>query len=184
MSGEYKGIGRFGTDGLELPNVVGIVSAYVSNNPLRAADLPGLIGSVHTAIRQLGDSPAPVPNMPAVPVKKSLTKDYIICLEDGKKFKALRRHLSASFNMTPDEYRAKWNLPSDYPMVAPSYSATRSQLARDSGLGQLAAAQAKAARAGAEGGQADDPLADAVVADPDEAQPAPKKGRSRPSKVA
>ncbi len=120
----------------DLPKVVSIVSAYVSNNSLRAADLPGLIGSVHTAIRQLGDSPVAVPETPAVPIKKSLTKDYIICLEDGKKLKMLKRYLRTNYNTTPEEYRAKWNLPRDYPMVAQAYAATRKELAQKIGLGR------------------------------------------------
>ena len=156
-----------GSEGSALPKVVSIVSAYVSNNSLRAADLPDLIGSVHLAIRQLSESMAPaaekVPDAPAVPIKKSVTKDYIICLEDGKKFKSLRRHLSSSYNMTPDEYRTKWGLPNDYPMVAPSYSATRSQLAKDSGLGQVTRVTTAA-----------------PVATPADA---PKKGRGRPRKA-
>ncbi len=121
--------------------VVSIVSAYVSHNSMRAADLPEFIGAVHASIRQLAKGQAAPeakqPENPAVPVKKSVNRDYIICLEDGKKFKSLRRHLSSFHHLTPDEYRAKWNLPSDYPMVAPAYSATRSQLAKDSGLGQV-----------------------------------------------
>ncbi len=121
--------------------VVSIVSAYVSHNSMRATDLPEFIGAVHASIRQLAKRQPPVeakqPENPAVPVKKSVNKDYIVCLEDGKKFKSLRRHLSSFHHLTPDEYRAKWNLPSDYPMVAPAYSATRSQLAKDSGLGQV-----------------------------------------------
>ncbi len=177
LNGGYEGI-----DGSELPKVVDIVSAYVSNNSLRAADLPGLIGTVHMALRQLGDTPAPVPDVPAVPVKRSITKDYIICLEDGKKFKSLRRHLSSSYNMTPDEYRAKWNLPSDYPMVAPSYSATRSRLARDSGLGQIAASQARAARKGSGAVEAVEP--DAGAAGSDEGRAVSRKGRGRPRKAA
>lgn len=117
-----------------------IVSAYVSNNSVRPADLPELIASVHTSIRALSGTPveAPTaePQTPAVPVKKSVTKDFIICLEDGKKFRSLKRHLGSVYNMTPDEYRKKWNLPGDYPMVAPGYSEIRSRLARDIGLGQ------------------------------------------------
>ncbi len=181
LNGERKDVG-----GSELPNVVDIVSAYVSNNSLRAADLPGLIGSVPMAIRQLGQSTVAVPDTPAVPVKKSLTKDYIICLEDGKKFKSLRRHLSSSYNMTPDEYRAKWNLPSDYPMVAPSYSATRSQLARDSGLGQVtASSQAKTVH---NGKPRDMKMVEPVVDLPEvvgvEDGPTAKKGRGRLRKAA
>ncbi len=121
--------------------VVSIVSAYVSHNSMRAADLPEFIGTVHASIRQLSKGQATVeakqPDSPAVPVKRSVNKEFIICLECGKKFKSLRRHLSSFHNQTPDEYRAKWSLPNDYPMVAPAYSATRSQLAKDSGLGQV-----------------------------------------------
>ena len=176
LNGKHKDV-----DGSKLPEVVGIVAAYVSNNSLRAADLPGLIGSVHTAIRQLGDAPAPAVETPAVPIKKSLTKDYIICLEDGKKFKSLRRHLSASYNMTPNEYRAKWNLPSDYPMVAPSYSATRSQLARDAGLGQIAVPkQVKPARVGTSN-KVKAASSEAVGAE--EGSSVPKKGRGRPRRA-
>ncbi len=178
-------------DGSELPKIVDIVTAYVSNNSLRAADLPGLIGSVHMAISQLGDSPVPMPQTPAVPVKKSITKDYIICLEDGKKFKSLRRHLSSFYNMTPEEYRAKWNLPSDYPMVAPSYSATRSQLARDAGLGQVAASnRAKAVQAGksdevmVEAGGLRPAMDASEAVDAGNGSSVPKKGRGRPRKVS
>ena len=135
MSDEHKSIDT------NLEKAVGIVAAYVSHNSLRASDLPELITSVHASIRQLaqGRVPAAVaqPETPAVPIKKSVTKDYIVCLEDGKKFKSLRRHLSSFHNLTPEQYRTKWGLPSDHPMVAPSYSATRSQLAKDSGLGHV-----------------------------------------------
>ncbi len=120
--------------------VADLVSAYVSNNSIRAADLPDFIASIHASIRALGNghveaAPA-APPVPAVPVKKSLTQDHIICLEDGKKFRSLKRHLGTVYNMTPDEYRAKWGLPKDYPMVAPGYSEIRSKLAKDIGLGQ------------------------------------------------
>ena len=108
LNGQHKDVA-----GSKLPNVVAIVSAYVSIDSLRAADLPSLIGSVHMAMRQLGHSPVAMPDTPAVTVKKSLMKDYFSCLEDGKKLKSLRRHLSFSYNMTPDQYRAKWNFPSD-----------------------------------------------------------------------
>ena len=117
-----------------------IVSAYVRNNSVPASDLPGLINSVYGALTNVGPAPAAAalePAKPAVSVKKSVTPDYIICLEDGKKYKSLKRHLSSMYDMTPDQYREKWNLPADYPMVAPNYAATRSQLARASGLGQL-----------------------------------------------
>ncbi|RZA31150.1 MAG: MucR family transcriptional regulator [Lysobacteraceae bacterium] len=120
-----------------------IVCAYVSHNALSVADLPKLIADVHAALRGLGSAPAAEPAeelKPAVPVKKSISPDYIICLEDGKKFKSLKRHLRTHYNLSPEEYREKWGLPSDYPMVAPSYSATRSRLAKDNGLGRKAAA--------------------------------------------
>ena len=119
--------------------VADLVSAYVSNNSIRAADLPEFIASVHASIRSLADGqsePAPPPLVPAVPVKKSVSQDHIICLEDGKKFRSLKRHLGTVYNMTPDEYRTKWGLPKDYPMVAPGYSEIRSKLAKDIGLGQ------------------------------------------------
>ena len=116
-----------------------IVSAYVSNNPVPAADMPGLINQVHTALMRIsgGHSDSqPEPLKPAVSVKKSVTPDYIVCLEDGKKFKSLKRHLRTQYNMTPEQYRDKWSLPADYPMVAPNYAAARSQLAKQMGLGQ------------------------------------------------
>jgi predicted transcriptional regulator len=115
-----------------------LVAAYVSNNSVSASDLPGLIASVHSALNNI-HTPAAVevlPLTPAVSVKKSITDDYLICLEDGKRFKSLKRHLKASYGMSPDEYRTKWGLPSDYPMVAPNYSASRSSLAKSLGLGQ------------------------------------------------
>ncbi len=117
---------------------VEIVSAYVGNNALNATDLPKLIADVHGALVRL-NAPAPVeavePLRPAVPIRKSITPDFLICIEDGKKFKSLKRHL-AQLGLTPAEYREKWGLPSDYPMVAPNYSATRSALAHAHGLGR------------------------------------------------
>ena len=116
-----------------------IVSAYVSNNSVAAADLPALIGEVHAALVRVGSGTAVAATdvlKPAVPPKKSVTNDYIICLEDGKKFKSLKRHLRTQYNMTPDEYREKWGLPPDYPMVAPNYANARSELAKQMGLGQ------------------------------------------------
>ena len=116
-----------------------IVSAYVSNNSVAASDLPSLIGDVHGALLRVStgvtEVPAEAPK-PAVSVKKSVTPDHIICLEDGKKFKSLKRHLRTQYNMSPEEYREKWGLPSDYPMVAPNYAAARSNLAKQMGLGQ------------------------------------------------
>jgi len=116
-----------------------IVSAYVSNNPVPACDMPGLINQVHGALVRIsgGHSDAQSePLKPAVSVKKSITPDYIVCLEDGKKFKSLKRHLRTQYNMTPEQYRDKWALPPDYPMVAPNYAAARSELAKQMGLGQ------------------------------------------------
>jgi predicted transcriptional regulator len=118
-----------------------IVSAYVSHNALAVGDLPKLISDVHSALRNLNRDGAPAPAeelKPAVPVRKSIAPDYIICLEDGKKFKSLKRHLRTHYDMSPEEYREKWGLPSDYPMVASNYSATRSRLAKDNGLGRKA----------------------------------------------
>ena len=116
-----------------------IVSAYVSNNPVPAAELSALIGQVHTALTRVssdhGESPGDG-HKPAIPVKKSITSDYIICLEDGKKFKSLKRHLRTRYKLTPEQYREKWGLGSDYPMVAPNYAAARSRLAKQMGLGQ------------------------------------------------
>jgi predicted transcriptional regulator len=116
-----------------------IVSAYVSNNAVTANDIPGLIGQVHAALLRVssGQNDAqPEPLKPAVSVKKSITPDHIVCLEDGKKFKSLKRHLRTQYNLTPEQYRDKWGLPPDYPMVAPNYAAARSQLAKQMGLGQ------------------------------------------------
>ncbi len=127
--------------------IVSIVSAYVSNNSLRMSDLPELIASVHSSISNLSsvetkEAPPAKPVEPAVPVKKSVMPDYIICLEDGKKFRSLKRHIGTAYNLTPDQYREKWGLPADYPMVAPAYSAIRSKLAKDIGLGQQRSAEA------------------------------------------
>jgi len=117
-----------------------IVSAYVSNNSVSAHDLTALIGDVYAALQRTSAGivaePQPEPLKPAVPVKKSVTPDYIICLEDGKKFKSLKRHLRTQYNVTPEEYREKWGLPADYPMVAPNYAQARSDLAKKMGLGQ------------------------------------------------
>ncbi len=116
-----------------------IVSAYVTNNSLPRAEIGQLISDTYSALSKLGgtevaaETAAP---QPAVPVKKSVTPDFIVCLEDGKKFKSLKRHLRSSYDMSPEQYRAKWNLPADYPMVAPNYAEARSQLAKKMGLGQ------------------------------------------------
>ena len=118
-----------------------IVAAFVSNNPLPKGELPSLILAVHTAVVRLAAEPQSVPlqfevKTPAVPIRRSITPDFLICLDDGKRFKSLRRHLSGHA-MTPEQYREKWNLPSDYPMVAPNYAAQRSALAKQIGLGQI-----------------------------------------------
>jgi predicted transcriptional regulator len=116
-----------------------IVSAYVSNNTVPSSDIPALISQVHAALTRVSGSPGEAPAeslKPAISVKRSITPEYIVCLEDGKKFKSLKRHLRTQYNMTPEQYREKWNLPADYPMVAPNYAAARSQLAKQMGLGQ------------------------------------------------
>ena len=123
-----------------------IVSAYLSHNTVPAGDIPGLINQVHAALSRVSDGSAEAPVealKPAISVKKSVTPEYIVCLEDGKKFKSLKRHLRTQYNMTPEQYRDKWNLPADYPMVAPNYAAARSQLAKQMGLGQQRRRRAK-----------------------------------------
>lgn len=120
-----------------------IVSAYVSNNPVPVASLPELIESVNSSLSKIGQpaEPEKPAQVPAVNPKRSVFPDYIICLEDGKKFKSLKRHLDVHYGLTPDEYRAKWGLKSDYPMVAPQYAAQRSTLAKAAGLGRKPAAK-------------------------------------------
>ncbi|MDX8477910.1 MucR family transcriptional regulator [Mesorhizobium sp. VK24D] len=121
-----------------------IVSAYVSKNPVPVASLPELISSVNSSLSKIGqptESEKPA-QAPAVNPKRSVFPDYIICLEDGKKFKSLKRHLGVHYGLTPDEYREKWGLKSDYPMVAPNYAASRSELAKSMGLGRKAPAKA------------------------------------------
>ncbi|MGE4372207.1 MAG: MucR family transcriptional regulator [Xanthobacter sp.] len=116
-----------------------IVSAYVSNNSVAAGDLPALINEVYATLERASrveEEPEVELLKPAVPVKRSITPDFIICLEDGKKFKSLKRHLRTQYNLTPEQYREKWGLPPDYPMVAPNYAAARSALAKQMGLGQ------------------------------------------------
>src|SRR3712207_3628731 len=116
-----------------------IVSAYVSNHSVATGDLASLIRDVHTALQQSvsgASEPEPEPREPAVSVRKSVTPDAIICLEDGKKFKSLKRHLRTDHNLSPEEYRARWGLPRDYPMVAPNYAASRSEMAKRIGLGR------------------------------------------------
>lgn len=118
-----------------------VVAAFVSNNPVPKGELPALIHTIHEALSRLSsgaENPAPIeePREPAVSIRKSITPEYLICLEDGKHFKSLKRHLAA-LGLTPEQYRAKWKLPSDYPMVAANYAAARSAMAKASGLGQI-----------------------------------------------
>ena len=134
----------------EKPNFIdltaSIVSAYVGNNTVPATDIPALISQVHTALARVsagGGDGTSEPLKPAVPVKKSITPEYLVCLEDGKKFKSLKRHLRTQYNMTPEQYRERWSLGPDYPMVAPNYAAARSQLAKQMGLGQQRRRRAK-----------------------------------------
>ena len=120
-----------------------IVASFVSNNPLPSNSLPELIRSVHDALGDLmGDSNEPEPRPdPAVAISKSVTPDYLVCLEDGRKLKMLKRYLRSRYDMTPEEYRARWNLPADYPMVAPNYAKRRSEFAKEIGLGRKRAAK-------------------------------------------
>ena len=116
-----------------------IVAAYVGNNVVSTADLPALIQSVYRSLAGVvsgGDATEAAPKEPAVPLKRSITPDFLICLEDGRKFKSLKRHLRTKYNMSPEDYRSKWGLPKDYPMVAPNYARARSDLAKQMGLGQ------------------------------------------------
>ncbi|MGB1146256.1 MAG: MucR family transcriptional regulator [Alphaproteobacteria bacterium] len=114
-----------------------IVAAHVSNNSVAVGDLPRMIADVYQTLSSVGDAPEEEAEelVPAVAIRSSIKPDYIVCLEDGKKLKMLKRHLKTAYNMTPDEYRQRWGLPSDYPMVAPNYAAQRSKLAKEIGLG-------------------------------------------------
>jgi predicted transcriptional regulator len=130
-----------GKDVPHLLKLVGqIVSAYVSNNTVATGDLPGFIRTVHDTLNEIDSGAEPVSRdlTPVVPIKKSVTADYIICLEDGKKLKMLKRYLRSQYGMSPEDYRARWNLPADYPMVAPNYASQRSRLAKQIGLGKAA----------------------------------------------
>jgi predicted transcriptional regulator len=122
-----------------------IVSAYLRNHSVPAGDIPGLISQIHASLARVssGADLASEPLKPAIPVKKSITPEYLVCLEDGKKFKSLKRHLRTQYNMTPEQYREKWDLPADYPMVAPNYAQARSALAKQMGLGQQRRKRAK-----------------------------------------
>ena len=126
-----------------------ITSAYVSNNSVRVADLPGLFGEIHSALVRISSGAAavaaPEAQTPAVPPKKSVTNDHIVCLEDGRQFKSLKRHLRTDHDLSPEQYREKWHLAADYPMVAPAYAKARSALAISMGLGQKRRARKKAA---------------------------------------
>lgn len=131
------------SEGQTSPNFVelaaDIVSAYVSNNSVPSADLPMLLNSIYAALTKTAQGERQDPEtqlVPAVPVKKSITPDYLVCLDDGKKFKSLKRHLRTTYDLSPEQYRAKWGLPADYPMVAPNYAKARSELAKNMGLGQ------------------------------------------------
>ena len=122
-----------------LEQMMHIVAAYMTNNRVPASDIAGLLHAVHSALVTLGqpaDAEAPAMLTPAVPIRKSVTPEYIVCLEDGKRLKMLKRHLRSAYGMTPEEYRTRWDLPHDYPMVAPAYAEQRSQLAKDIGLGR------------------------------------------------
>lgn len=122
-----------------------IVSAYVGNHSVPVSDIPGLISQIHASLSRVssGADLASEPLKPAIAVKKSITPEHLVCLEDGKKFKSLKRHLRTQYNMTPEQYREKWDLPADYPMVAPNYAAARSELAKQMGLGQQRRKRAK-----------------------------------------
>ncbi len=126
-----------------LEHTTRIVAAHISNNAIAAADLPRLIATVHETLATLGPEAKPTP---AVPIKQSVKPEYIVCLDDGKKLKMLKRHLKTAYNMTPDDYRKRWGLPSDYPMVAPNYAKQRSALAKKIGLGRKPGLKVKAQR--------------------------------------
>ncbi len=123
-----------------------IVAAHVSHNAVPTTDLPRLIATVHETLATVGPEEAAPRPEPAVSIKQSVKPEYIVCLDDGKKFKMLKRHLRTAYNMTPDDYRQKWGLPSDYPMVAPKYAAVRSKLAKKIGLGRKPGTKMKARR--------------------------------------
>lgn len=127
---------EIGSKGEILKMTADVVAAYVGHNSLPAADVSSVINTVYGSLRRLENGKNMEPPKPAVPVRKSVTRDHIICLEDGKKLKMLKRHLRSTYNLTPEEYRARWNLPPDYPMVAPSYAQERSEFAKKIGLGR------------------------------------------------
>ena len=119
-----------------LEHTTRVVAAHVASNPIAVTDVPGLIATVHQALATLGPEEAAPRPEPAVPIKQSVKPEYIVCLDDGKKLKMLKRHLKTAYNMTPDDYRKRWGLPRDYPMVAPNYAKQRSELAKKIGLGR------------------------------------------------
>jgi predicted transcriptional regulator len=126
-------------DSVYIELAANIVSAYVSHNSVPSSEIPGLISQIYTALKRVSGAQATTaaePPKPAIPIKRSVTPEYIVCLEDGLKFKSLKRHLRTRYNLAPDQYREKYGLPPDYPMVAPNYAAARSKLAKDMGLGQ------------------------------------------------
>lgn len=125
-----------------------IVSSHVANNPISSEELPGMIKYVYDALHGAGRAEPELERpQPAVPIKRSVFPDYIVCLEDGKKLKMLKRHLQSAYGMSPEQYRERWGLPSDYPLVAPNYAQRRSHLAREIGLGRKINASAEASRA-------------------------------------
>ncbi|MFY9763125.1 MAG: MucR family transcriptional regulator [Xanthobacteraceae bacterium] len=127
------------SDNLYIELAADIVSAYLSHNSVPSSEIPNLINQIYAALKRVSagqGATAAEPPKPAVPIKRSVTPEYIVCLEDGLKFKSLKRHLRTRYNLTPDQYREKFGLPPDYPMVAPNYAAARSKLAKDMGLGQ------------------------------------------------
>lgn len=127
------------SDNIYIELAADIVSAYLSHNSVPSGEIPNLINQIHAALKRVSAGHAATaaePPKPAVPIKRSVTPEYIVCLEDGLKFKSLKRHLRTRYNLTPDQYREKFGLPPDYPMVAPNYAAARSKLAKDMGLGQ------------------------------------------------
>ncbi len=126
-----------------LEHTTRIVAAHVSHNPIAVTDMPGLIATVHETLAKLGTEEAAAKPKPAVPIKQSVKPEYIVCLDDGKKLKMLKRHLKTAYNMTPDDYRKRWGLPRDYPMMAPNYAKQRSALAKKIGLGRKPGTKAK-----------------------------------------
>ena len=151
-----------------------IVSAYVRNNSVPVSELPMLLQSVHESLDKIltGSKPEAVkePPQPKVPVKKSVTNEYLVCLEDGKRFKSLKRHLHSAYGLSPQEYREKWGLPKDYPMVAPAYANARSELAKTMGLGRKAGAPAAE-------------VAEPDAAEPEAAEPEPAAPEPEPEPV-